>query len=257
MITSSDFDDDIFKYMESDTIELKESIGINSICFEKYKETICAFLNAKGGQLIFGVKNDLTNVGIRISNDDLDKFICKIDHIISSGFIICSDISTIDLTLNKIPPNSIKTEIIKNLKNKRFLIINVETTPNKKYQLSDGTIYHRLSASNYKEKYERIYKQSEYDQAQRNIERRVQKINDNNLQLFKKTLKEKSEHETKLQLELKKINNQNLNLQSQLKEQNDIIKDYEDYLIKPLIKVNLQQNETTYLNYFSKLFCLF
>lgn len=62
------------KYIESETLELKE----------KYTDAICkeivAFLNATGGTIIIGVKDDGTVVGV----DKIDETFRKISDIITT-----------------------------------------------------------------------------------------------------------------------------------------------------------------------------
>ena len=49
-------------------------------------------------------------------------------------------------------------------------------------------IYYRLGASNYFEKTERIFKQSDFESACKNIERKFQEENNKNIEIFKKNI---------------------------------------------------------------------
>jgi predicted HTH transcriptional regulator len=80
-ITENDFNGLKFSYTENDIFEFKESVVAKS--FTKYLETICGFLNTKGGYLIFGIKDNLDLVGLKLPNDSIDQFILRIDNIIS------------------------------------------------------------------------------------------------------------------------------------------------------------------------------
>lgn len=219
MIHDSDFDGIEFKHHESDTIELKQSINNNG--FNKYRETLCAFLNTKGGHLIFGIKNDLTIVGVSLQNTQIDKFVCMFDQIISGGLIMCWNVLDPNRVISKISPDSIKTKIIVNSQNKKFIIVTAEPSRYTKYKLTDGSIFYRLNASNYYEKTEQIYKYSDLCLAVKQAEHKVNVINCENIAMFQKILQEKEEEIAKSKVDLEAANN--------------LIMDYQTYLIKPLV----------------------
>ncbi len=228
MMFDTDFDNDIFIHREDYKLEFKESINPNQ--FYKYKETLCAFLNMDGGQLIFGIRDNLQVVGININNYDLDKFILRIDSIISNGLIMCRDKTKEEKIFGKIPPETIKTRILVNTKNKKFLIINVEKNKDMKYQLTDGSKFYRINASNYHKKKEHLYKEHELRHAVCEAEKKANKLNAQNIKLFQKIINEKNEQINKLKIELELKNN--------------VITDYQQYLVNPLMdKLNNNLNE--------------
>lgn len=216
MIDITDFNGDKFKHCESDEVELKESVNIG--LFDKYKETICAFLNNNGGHLIFGVKDNLDIVGLR-GNIELDKFICRIDAIISGGLIVCYDEDSNNKNIVNILPDAIKTKIIVNSIGKKFLMIIVKREDGMEYQLNNGKIFHRLNASNYNIKNDKLYTQSQLNESVRVVEKHMR-------QMYKKNIGEKDREIFQLKKELENMRND--------------MDENEKYLVKPLIeKVNV------------------
>lgn len=232
MFNDNDFDGKKFPYPESNNFEYKQSID-NSL-FDKYLEIICGFLNSKGGNLIFGIRNNLDLVGINILNSSLDTFIVRIDSIIRDKKII--GINNYTNNLVAINSSNITTRQFVNKFKKRFLIIEIKPNSDIKYQLADGMIYYRLGASNYCEKTEKIYKQHEYENACRIIQNKANDDNRMNNELFRKTLKDKDKDIKLLKDNIKDI----------LKT-NSI---FEEYLIKLIRYTNVSDNtikQPTYL----------
>ena len=190
MISIEDFDNYKFSRPESDSIELKISIDYKS--FDKYIETICAFLNSSTlnnvSYLIFGVSDTLENVGLKIDQKSLDKFILQLDSIIHLNKIIGIENNT-----NKFVKINTKTITIKQITSKSsklFLIVEVKKTcDNILYQLSNGNIYYRLGASNFWEKTEKIYKESDFENMCKTIKKNADNENKENLVKFKESIK--------------------------------------------------------------------
>lgn len=201
MLSEKDFNKNKFPYNESNKFEYKQSIVDKN--FHKYLETLCGFLNTNGGCLIFGIGDSLDLLGIKIKQKELDSFILRIDSIINSGQIIGINIENKQII--KLKPNNIIVKQITNTENKKFLVIETIPEPNIKYQLSNGTIYYRLGASNYFEKTEKIYKQSDFENACKNIQIKADDDNKSNIQLFQKTLDDKNKQIDELN---KKLDNQ-------------------------------------------------
>jgi hypothetical protein len=168
--------------------------------------------------LIFGVKDNLELIGLNNLNNSInsiDKYILRIDSIISAKQIVGIDIETNEfIEINSL---NIKTKQIVNGLNKNFLIIGVTPNPNIKYQLLSGTIYYRLGASNYFEKNEKIYKQSDFESACKNIQQKAEKYNKTNIELFNNTLKEKNKDIDLLNIKINKIEETNLLFQEYIK----------------------------------------
>jgi predicted HTH transcriptional regulator len=244
MISESDFDSEKFPNSESDKYEYKQSI--NDKIFSKYLETICGFLNTCGGYLIFGIKDNLDLIGLKIKQKELDNFILRIDSILGSGQIIGIDSKSGEFV--KLQSSNIKINQITNKDGKKFLMIEVVPEANIKYQLANGLIYYRLGASNYFEKKERIFKQSDFENACKNIQTKAEEDNKSNIKLFQKTLDDKN----------KQINELNNKLKEE-KETNDI---YQNHLEKSLNNqnkiINYNSNQNIILtNIFKSIFPCF
>jgi predicted HTH transcriptional regulator len=117
---NSFFEGQKFKFGESTIFEYK--VSINQSGFQKYLETLCAFLNTKGGFLIFGINDNLNLTGLSIANAEIDKFILKIDNILSTNQIIGR---TTNNTTTRLTPRNLLVEPIFNSQKKKFIIIKV------------------------------------------------------------------------------------------------------------------------------------
>jgi predicted HTH transcriptional regulator len=212
MIAQSDFDNLTFTKFESDKFEFKESI-IEKV-FDKYLETICGFLNTNPGYLIFGIKDNLELVGLKLKSKEIDKFILRFDSIINSSQIV--GINKLTNQIINLTPTSIKQTIITNKFCKQFLAIEVIPEPNIKYQLANGKIYYRLGASNYFEKNEKFFKQSDFDNACKQIQINAEQENKTNIELFQKTFDEKNKQIEELGKNLNKEKEINIIYQEQL-----------------------------------------
>ena len=132
------FFEERFPFPECHILEFKRSFRDEQK--RRYIETGCAFLNSDGGHLVFGVvDHDRTIIGCRMNVKDIDDFNIFADHIhnqimYSDGFIIS--------------PNCVKTRIEKISKNRYVGIVSFFPEKDKTYQLSDGSIYKRINASN-------------------------------------------------------------------------------------------------------------
>ncbi len=214
MITDSDFDNIKFPYNESNKFEYK--LSINDEEFNKYLETICGFLNTNGGYLIFGIKDNLDVIGLKVKSKKLDNFILKIDGIFNNNNIVGIDIESKEFV--KLKQSNIVTKQITNKDDKKFLIFEIVPDPNVKYQLSNGLIYYRLGASNYFEKTEKIYRQSEFDIACKKIQDKANNDNKINIKLFEETLDEKNKQIDELNKSLNQEKETNIIYQKQLEQ---------------------------------------
>jgi hypothetical protein len=231
-----------FKHLENQYFEFKEST--NPKGFQKYIETLCGFLNTgEGGYLIFGISDDLSMIGLQSrSEKDIDSFICRIDSITSTGLLLqqtsapssSSPENSVDppspLTVCKITPNTLRTTLYVNNVQQRFLVVDATPTKGVKYQCADGMIFYRLGASNYFEKVERLFRQSEYETAVKRIETNANNDNKRNIELFSKTLTEKNQKIEELEVEMKRMS-------SQLNESNQLTSIYQTHLKQALLNL--------------------
>jgi len=152
-IIAEDFNDEKFKYSESNWLEFKESI--NSCPKVKIIETVCAFLNTGGGYIVIGINDKEKLVGIKSKPKDIDLFKLSIDNHISSNSIIYQNDEVI------LEKYLLITDIVN--KNKlKFILIKVTPQDNHNYKLMNGSIIHRLNASNRKIKSTKLMTESSF-----------------------------------------------------------------------------------------------
>lgn len=240
IITSQSFEESIFPFSESSTMEFKENFIQKA--FGKYLETLCGFLNTRGGYLIFGVKDNLDPVGMNLKGKLIDQCLCRIDSIISGGFILMRNNETNQVS--KLFPAHIQATQFKNSQGKIFLVI--EAVPNKpdagdyKFQLSNGMIFYRLGASNYFEKAEKIFRQSDFESQFKQIEKNFHQENLKNIHLFEQTLKEKE----------KKIQELSRNIQN-LKQENSIYSTHLSTAVECVNNRNLASESSSLIDFSS------
>lgn len=214
MISENDFEGKKFPYTESNKLEFKESFVDKG--FDKYLQTICGFLNSGGGNLIFGIKDNLDLIGLNSNNNKcIDKIILRIDSIISEKQIVGLNSQSNEYV--SIDSADIKTKQIVNKSNKKFIIVEILPKQDTKYQLAGGMIFYRLGASNYFEKTERIYKQSDFESACKNIQQKAEQDNKLNIELFNKVIGEKDTQIEVLNKKIEEIENTNVINQEYIK----------------------------------------
>ncbi len=219
-----------FKFSESTMFEYKVSIN-QQTGFQKYLETICAFLNTKGGFLIFGINDNLNLSGLSMANSDIDKFILKIDNILSTNQIIGR---TNNNTTTRLTPRNLSVESIVNSQKKKFLIIKAVPNPDISYQLDNGKKYFRLGASNLFDKEERFYKQADLDNAIRTAEEKYKIENNNNIKMFQGNVEKYQEEIKNLKEDNSYLTNQIRNYEAEI----EALKNFKDEQINLLNSSN-------------------
>ena len=170
------FEDDFFRHNESNDFEFKQSFVNEN--FNKYVEIICGFLNSNGGNLIFGIKDNLEMVGLNLDRKTFDKIILRIDKIINQKIIIGMDLNK---NTKFLKPQNLETSLICK-KNKKFILIKIKPEINTKYQLrNNGLIYYRAGASNYCERTEKLYTQDEYENSCKMYKQKYDMQNNKNI----------------------------------------------------------------------------
>jgi hypothetical protein len=146
------FFEERFPFPECHILEFKRSFRDEQK--RRYIETGCAFLNSDvGGHIVFGVvDHDRTIIGCRMNVKDIDDFNIFADHIHNQ--ILYTD-------GNIISPKCIQTRIEKITKNRYVCIVSFFPEKNKIYQLTDGSIYRRINASNRRFTGTKLYHQHE------------------------------------------------------------------------------------------------
>lgn len=146
---------DVFPLPEGTNLEFK--IGFNSSMADKIIATLCGILNSGGGYLVIGVEDETRKiVGIK-PNKNMDNFLLMLDAIYHHSHIKKIDGSPITI-------GTITSKIIDCAENKQVLVVIADAEPKEQYTIKDGTIWYRLSASNFKQTtLQTIYTEKEVD----------------------------------------------------------------------------------------------
>jgi hypothetical protein len=132
----------VFPLPESSTLEFKA--GFQSSPQDKILATLCGFLNGGGGRLVIGVADDTCQIlGIK-TDKVMDKFLLQLDNIYHQHLLQKAD-------KTPLPLGTVTSEVVQAAAGKKILIITAAAEPGEKYMMKDGTVWHRLAASNYKE----------------------------------------------------------------------------------------------------------
>jgi predicted HTH transcriptional regulator len=143
---------DIYPYPESVQLEFKKSFHINQL--DKYRETVCAFLNTVGGHIIFGITNDCVIIGNYLTEKDIDSIMLFADSIYNI-------LKTVDG--NNIKQGSITVKFNKIAKDLYIIIFTCIKYENIKYQFVSGESWIRMNASNKKVNENKLYQQQQLD----------------------------------------------------------------------------------------------
>lgn len=130
---------DNFPYPEGTQIEFKKTFHNNQL--EKYRQTICAFLNTNGGHIIYGVSDDCSIVGCNIKQNEIDNILLFVDSLYE--LLKKSD-------GNHIGQNTLKVRINEIAKNIYIIIISCYREDKYIYQFISGESWTRINASNRK-----------------------------------------------------------------------------------------------------------
>lgn len=172
---------DVFPACESRYIEFKEYFNPEKMS-RKYYETACAFLNSSGGHLLFGIRDrDRVIQGVRMNQQHIDAFLLFVDRL-SSVITYQPESRQQKITANPlddqsvyVPPSVFKSRVEQISKNYYVCVISFAPEENKKYCLTDKSIYIRVQAGNYKVKPAQvIYNQNEVDRILHNKIQEVQ-----------------------------------------------------------------------------------
>jgi len=143
---------DIYPYPESVQLEFKKSYHVNQL--DKYRETVCAFLNTSGGHIIFGITNDCVIIGNYLNQKDIDSIMLFADSIYTI-------LKTVDG--QNIKPGSITVKFEKIARDIYIIIFTCIRYENVKYQLVSGDSWIRMNASNKKVNETKLYQQQQLD----------------------------------------------------------------------------------------------
>ena len=131
---------DIYPDLESNKLEFKSNLAPG----DKLLPTFCAFMNSGGGHVICGIDDNTHAIkGIDKSTKEIDEFLLNIDTIYHVRKIVTNTFAQLTFT-------NIQTTLIKQKNGKPVIIISINPCPNTQYQISDGNIYYRVNASNWR-----------------------------------------------------------------------------------------------------------
>jgi predicted HTH transcriptional regulator len=139
-----------FPYNESHHLEFKKEFPSK---IDTILSSLCALLNTQEpSYLLFGIEEDnRTITGVSIESPSIiDQYLLKIDNIIHNGYIHGTD---------KFPihPTSIICYAVDRGNQQSLFVVRITPEKGRTYQLNNGEIWYRLSASNYKVKGEEYY----------------------------------------------------------------------------------------------------
>ncbi len=131
----------VFPFPESDVLEFKQSTDVS---FPKILATLCAFLNTRGGAMLFGIRDTTREIiGITGNIKHVDTFLLLIDNIFHSQLL--TTLENEPITIENVKVHNITCHT-----NRPLIVIHATPDPGKQYKIKDGTMYYRLSASNYR-----------------------------------------------------------------------------------------------------------
>ncbi len=130
-----------FPLPECSSLETKEGFDTP---IQPIYETLCAFLNGEGGQIFIGIESKTRRMAGVYAPKLEDEFRRQIDTIYNSNLILTMEGETLSPTNIKIKSVRVGTE------GKRLFVVKAIPSKNTKYRMSNGDIWYRLSASNFK-----------------------------------------------------------------------------------------------------------
>ena len=153
---------------EGTHLEFKEGFATP---MEKIFATICGLLNSGGGYLVFGVRDsDYAITGIRPKGKEYDQLLLKIDNVYHGPAI-----RTTDDPSNSIAMGTVTTSLVNAAIDKFLLVITMCPVIGKLYETAEGIRWHRLSASNYRERMPAgVYTKKDLDAAVRSEQEKAQ-----------------------------------------------------------------------------------
>jgi predicted HTH transcriptional regulator len=166
-----------FPYPESQIYEFKKSLQHYD---KKILGTICAFLNSQGGYFVFGIDDETLEItGVRNDRKSVDTFLIDIDSIFHLSRIV--DTTTMDAVQRE-------NIVLSRIEHPRGTILVIDVSPiiGHRYQLSDGTSYERLNASNLMKKVTRLYTEEEMMNIIRNKEDKLRNRYEKYIESLKK-----------------------------------------------------------------------
>ncbi len=179
---------DTFRHNEGIQLEFKKSFHTNQ--YQKYRETICAFLNSYGGHMIFGVLNDCTIKGFKLTNTEKDNILLFVD---SLHCILKKENG------EQIHNDTIKVHTEEIAKDIYIIIISCYNEPNTKYQFLSGESWERLHASNKRINMGKLYSAIDVNKIKIKMDNKIKEEVNNTIIFVGNILEKKYAKEIELQ----------------------------------------------------------
>jgi predicted HTH transcriptional regulator len=140
----------VFPKPESNTMEFKIAFNFTKEFMTKIYATLCGFLNGAGGYIVIGIEDTQRTIyGLNCPTKEIDAFIVRLDN-------VYHDRTIVEESGNSISIGTITTRVLEVVSNdpnepsKKLVLITATPTPGTRYKCKDGTMWFRLSASNYR-----------------------------------------------------------------------------------------------------------
>ena len=140
----------VFPRQESNTLEFKIAFNFSKEFMSKIYATLCGFLNGTGGRIVFGIEDTQRTIhGLQCTGKEMDSYVVRLDQIYHDKMIV--EESGASLAIGTISARFLDIASLNPAEPPKKLIV-VTATPQagKRYKCKDGTMWFRLSASNYR-----------------------------------------------------------------------------------------------------------
>jgi predicted HTH transcriptional regulator len=140
----------VFPKPESNTMEFKIAFNFTKEFMTKIYATLCGFLNGAGGYMVFGIEDTQRTIyGLNCPSKEIDAFIVRLDNVYHDKTIVEENgnsiaLGTIMMRVVDVPSKE------PNEAAKKLVLITAVPVAGKRYKCKDGTMWFRLSASNYR-----------------------------------------------------------------------------------------------------------
>ncbi len=191
---------EIFPIPEGKHFEFKQSVK----SIDKLLPTICAFLNAEGGYLVFGIiDNNRKICGLKINSKQVDDFILAyIDSIFQYKRLINKE------TKAPINPECIRTDVIKRIDSTYVIVVKIfSPDENITYQIYDGEVFYRLNGSNMRIRSDKVYLEEQVTHMLITQKKSLEKEYSNIIRSFNIEIKKQSKLIESLSSSNKKVEN--------------------------------------------------
>jgi hypothetical protein len=140
----------VFPRPESNTLEFKIAFNFTKAFMTKIYATLCGFLNGVGGYIVLGIEDTQRTIcGLDCPTKEIDALIVRLDN-------VYHDKTIVEESGNSLSVGTITTRVLEVCSNdpttpsKKLVLITAIPVSGTRYKCKDGTMWFRLSASNYR-----------------------------------------------------------------------------------------------------------